>query len=119
LKVLFEGMQKSLSQQSLDIKKRTFIVTLILIAIVVNLTAVRAEVILNDGFENKNLANWKVSGSPICIALPITGNGVNKTNQMSADVADLVKKLGYRTIESHKVFIHRTLTREIMVYEKK
>ncbi len=57
-------------------------------------------------------------GQRICIALPITGNGVNKTNQMSADVADLVKKLGYRTIESHKVFIHRTLTREIMVYEK-
>jgi len=30
----------------------------------------------------------------------------------------LVKKLGYKTIESHKVFVHRTLTREIMVYEK-
>ncbi len=64
-------MQKSLSQQSLNIKKRTFIVTVILIAIVVNLTAVRAEVILNDGFENKNLANWTVSGSPIIVATPV------------------------------------------------
>jgi len=47
------------------------------------------------------------------------GNGVGKTNQMSAEVANLVKELGYRTIESHLVFIHRSLTREIMVYEKK
>jgi tRNA (guanine10-N2)-dimethyltransferase len=57
-------------------------------------------------------------GQRICIALPITGNGEGKTEQMSVEVANLVNELGYRTIESHKVFIHRTLTREIMVYEK-
>jgi tRNA G10 N-methylase Trm11 len=53
-----------------------------------------------------------------CIALPIRVNGEGKTEQMSAEVSGLVKELGYRTIESHKVFVHRTLTREIMVYEK-
>ena len=58
------------------------------------------------------------TGQRICIALPIRVNGEGKTEQMSAEVADLVRELGYRTIESHKVFIHRTLTREIMVYEK-
>lgn len=57
-------------------------------------------------------------GQRICIALPITGNGEGKTEQMSVEVSSLVNELGYRTIESHKVFIHRTLTREIMVYEK-
>jgi tRNA (guanine10-N2)-dimethyltransferase len=57
-------------------------------------------------------------GQRICIALPIMGNGEDKTSQMSAEVANLVKELGYSTIESHKVFVHRTLTREIMVYEK-
>lgn len=57
-------------------------------------------------------------GQRICIALPIRVNGEGKTEQMSAEVSNLVKELGYRTIESHKVFVHRTLTREIMVYEK-
>jgi putative methyltransferase (TIGR01177 family) len=57
-------------------------------------------------------------GQRICIALPIMGNGEDKTNQMSVDVSNLVKELGYRTVESHKVFVHRTLTREIMVYQK-
>jgi tRNA (guanine10-N2)-dimethyltransferase len=58
-------------------------------------------------------------GQRICIALPIRVNGEGKTEQMSTEVASLVKELGYRTIESHKVFVHRTLTREIMIYEKK
>ena len=57
-------------------------------------------------------------GQRICIALPIMGNAEGKTEQMSAGVSSLVKELGYRIIESHKVFVHRTLTREIMVYEK-
>ena len=57
-------------------------------------------------------------GQRICIALPIRVNGEGKTEQMSSEVSSLVKELGYRTIESHKVFVHRTLTREIMVYEK-
>jgi tRNA G10 N-methylase Trm11 len=45
-------------------------------------------------------------------------NGIGKTVQMSTEVSELAEKLGLRTIESHKVFIHRSLTREIMVYEK-
>jgi hypothetical protein len=53
-----------------------------------------------------------------CIDLPIMVNGEGKIEQMSAEVSNLVKELGYRTIESHKVFVHRTLTKEIMVYEK-
>ncbi len=57
-------------------------------------------------------------GQRICIALPIMGDGKGKTNQMSADVAGLVAQLGFKNVESHKVFVHRTLTREIMVYEK-
>ena len=58
------------------------------------------------------------AGQRICIALPIKVNGEGKTEQMSLQVADLVKELGYHTIESHKIFVHRTLTREVMVYEK-
>jgi tRNA (guanine10-N2)-dimethyltransferase len=57
-------------------------------------------------------------GQRICIALPIMVNGEGKPVQMSIEVSELVEKLGFRTIESHKVFIHRSLTREIMVYEK-
>ena len=57
-------------------------------------------------------------GQRICIALPITVNGLAKVNRMSEDVAEFVEGLGYKTIESHMVYIHRALTREIMVYEK-
>jgi len=58
------------------------------------------------------------AGQRICIALPIRVNGEGKTEQLSAEISSFVKKLGYRTIESHKVFVHRTLTREVLVYEK-
>ena len=37
---------------------------------------------------------------------------------MSKDLAGFVEGLGYKTIESHMVYVHRSLTREIMVYEK-
>jgi tRNA (guanine10-N2)-dimethyltransferase len=57
-------------------------------------------------------------GQRICIALPITVNGEGKTVQMSTEVGELTEKLGLSTIESHKVFVHQSLTREIMVYEK-
>ena len=56
-------------------------------------------------------------GQRICIALPISVNELGEVNRMSEDVVELVKELGYKTIESHLVFIHRSLTREIMVYE--
>lgn len=57
-------------------------------------------------------------GQRICIALPIRMNEQGQVNQMSKDVAGLVSELGFRNVESHLVFVHRTLTREIMVYEK-
>jgi tRNA G10 N-methylase Trm11 len=59
-----------------------------------------------------------VNGNRLCIALPIRVNEYGEANRMSQEVADIVKELGYKTIESHMVFVHRTLTREIMVYEK-
>jgi tRNA G10 N-methylase Trm11 len=57
-------------------------------------------------------------GQRICIALPITVNGLRKVNRMSEDLAEYIRDLGYKTIESHLVYVHRSLTREIMVYEK-
>jgi tRNA G10 N-methylase Trm11 len=58
------------------------------------------------------------SAQRICIALPIRVNEYGQTNRMSEDVKEFVENLGYKTIESHIVYVHRTLTREIMVYEK-
>lgn len=57
-------------------------------------------------------------GQRICIALPINVNGAGKTEQLSEEISSFVQNLGYRTIESHKLFVHRTLTREVMVYLK-
>ena len=57
-------------------------------------------------------------GQRICIALPIMVNQQGQVDHMSKDLAGFVKGLGYKTIESHMVYIHRSLTREIMVYEK-
>ncbi len=54
----------------------------------------------------------------ICIALPIKVNGLGEVDHMAKDLEGFVKNLGYKTIESHLVYIHRSLTREIMVYEK-
>jgi hypothetical protein len=45
-------------------------------------------------------------------------NGSGKISRMAEDLAGYINGLGYKTIESHKVFMHRSLTREIMVYEK-
>ncbi len=65
-------------------------------------------------------SSWELlaGGQRICIALPITVNVYGKVNRMSEDIAEIVKNLGYKTIESHLVYIHSSLTREIMVYEK-
>jgi tRNA G10 N-methylase Trm11 len=60
----------------------------------------------------------KKRGKIICIALPIKVNQHGKTEQLSIEIADFIYSLGFKTVESHKVFVHRTLTREIMVYEK-
>jgi predicted RNase H-related nuclease YkuK (DUF458 family) len=53
-----------------------------------------------------------------CIDLPIMVNQQGQVDHMAKDLAGFVKGLGYKTIEFHKVYIHRSLTREIMVYEK-
>jgi tRNA (guanine10-N2)-dimethyltransferase len=47
------------------------------------------------------------SGHRICIASPKTLN-----------IASLGKDLGYRHLESHFAYVHRTLTREVAVFEK-
>ncbi len=59
-------------------------------------------------------------GQRICIALPIKGNVLkpNSLIRMSAEIKDLVDSLGYRKVESHELYYHRSLTRELMVYEK-
>jgi tRNA (guanine10-N2)-dimethyltransferase len=57
-------------------------------------------------------------GQRICIALPIQVNGLGQVDHMAKDLAEFVKGLGYKTIESHLVYVHSSLTREIMVYEK-
>ncbi|HLN44737.1 MAG TPA: TRM11 family methyltransferase [Candidatus Sulfotelmatobacter sp.] len=57
-------------------------------------------------------------GQRICIALPIRIDERGQINRMSEDIADFVKQSGYNTIESHMVYVHRSLTREIMVYER-
>jgi tRNA (guanine10-N2)-dimethyltransferase len=57
-------------------------------------------------------------GQRICIALPIMVNRVGKTEQLSEEISSLVQKLGYRLLESHRVYVHRSLTREVIVYQK-
>jgi tRNA (guanine10-N2)-dimethyltransferase len=47
------------------------------------------------------------SGRRVCIAAPKTLN-----------VGEIGTALGYRHLESHFVYVHRTLTREIAVFEK-
>jgi tRNA (guanine10-N2)-dimethyltransferase len=57
-------------------------------------------------------------GQRICIALPIRVNQQGQVEYMSKDVAGFVEGLGFKTVESHMVYVHRTLTREVMVYEE-
>jgi hypothetical protein len=45
-------------------------------------------------------------------------NRAGKTEQLSKEISGHIQKLGYCTIEAHKLFVHRTLTREVMVYQK-
>ena len=57
-------------------------------------------------------------GQRICIALPIKVNQSGEIEQLSKILETYISNLGFKTLESHKVFVHRSLTREIMVYEK-
>jgi tRNA (guanine10-N2)-dimethyltransferase len=60
------------------------------------------------------------TGQRICIALPIKGNVLkpNSLVRMSSEIKDLIDSLGYRKVESHELYYHRSLTREVIVYEK-
>jgi tRNA (guanine10-N2)-dimethyltransferase len=58
------------------------------------------------------------AGQRICIALPIKVNEQGQEEHMSRDLSDFIERLGFETIESHTLYVHRTLTREIMVYQK-
>jgi tRNA (guanine10-N2)-dimethyltransferase len=56
-------------------------------------------------------------GQRICIGLPLMGNGC-EAERLSATLADFTRNLGFKTVESHLLYIHRSLSREIVVYEK-
>ncbi len=46
-------------------------------------------------------------------------NGTNEEcSRLSVLIADTVRDLGYKMVESHLLYVHRSLTREIAVYEK-
>jgi tRNA (guanine10-N2)-dimethyltransferase len=57
-------------------------------------------------------------GQRICIALPISVNQQGQTERLSKDLSEYIEGLGFKTVQSHTFYIHRTLTREILVYEK-
>jgi tRNA (guanine10-N2)-dimethyltransferase len=57
-------------------------------------------------------------GQRICIAMPITPDSTGKVTRMADEITVFVEGLGFRYVQSHTVYIHSTLTREIVVYEK-
>jgi tRNA (guanine10-N2)-dimethyltransferase len=59
------------------------------------------------------------SGQRICIALPISPDRTGKAVHMSGEISSFVERLGLKNIQSHRVYIHSTLTREIVVYAKR
>lgn len=57
-------------------------------------------------------------GHRICIAMPIIGDKLGRNMSVSKELARFIEELGFKRVESHLVYIHQTLTREIIVYEK-
>jgi tRNA (guanine10-N2)-dimethyltransferase len=57
-------------------------------------------------------------GQRLTIALPIQVAESGKIESLAKNLESYISSLGFRKLESHKVFIHRTLTREIMIYER-
>jgi tRNA (guanine10-N2)-dimethyltransferase len=57
-------------------------------------------------------------GQRICIAMPISPDATGKVIRMADEISAFVAGLGFDALESHRVYIHATLTREIVVYEK-
>jgi tRNA (guanine10-N2)-dimethyltransferase len=58
-------------------------------------------------------------GQRICIAMPISPDSTGKVVKMSDEISAFVADLGFVALEHHQVYIHATLTREIVVYEKR
>jgi len=58
-------------------------------------------------------------GQRICIAMPISPDSAGKVTRMSDEISVFVGELGFVALESHQVYIHATLTREIVVYERR
>jgi tRNA (guanine10-N2)-dimethyltransferase len=57
-------------------------------------------------------------GQRICIAMPISPDATGKVTRMSDEISAFISDAGFDAIEHHTVYIHATLTREIVVYEK-
>jgi len=57
-------------------------------------------------------------GQRICIALPISPDASGKVTRLSDEISAFMETTGFDVVESHTVYIHSTLTREIVVYEK-
>ena len=57
-------------------------------------------------------------GQRICIAMPISPDSSGKVTRMADEISVFVEGLGFECIQSHIVYIHATLTREIVVYRK-
>lgn len=57
-------------------------------------------------------------GRRICIAMPISPDTSGKVARMAEEISVFVEGLGFECLQSHTVYIHSTLTREIVVYKK-
>jgi tRNA G10 N-methylase Trm11 len=55
-------------------------------------------------------------GQRICIALPIRVNEKGETERLAEVLAGFIGDLGFELVESHLVYVHRTLTREVCVF---
>jgi len=54
----------------------------------------------------------------ICIALPIKLKQTGEIEHLSQEIGGYAENLGFKKLEAHTVYIHRSLTREIVVYKK-
>ncbi|MDR0492382.1 MAG: THUMP domain-containing protein [Nitrososphaerota archaeon] len=58
------------------------------------------------------------SGKRICIALPIKLNQAGEVEHLSKEIEEYAQNVGFKKLEAHTVYVHRSLTREIVIYEK-
>jgi len=57
-------------------------------------------------------------GQRMCIALPIKLKQTGEIEHLSKEIEGYAKTVGFKKIEAHTVYVHRSLTREIVIYEK-